>query len=64
MGSPVQKWVAVLTYPWTKIVPTPTVRDVWPQCLVDKDSFWTMANEKPLDAAIPFKSVDEDKHRV
>lgn len=42
----------------------PTVRDVWPQCLMAKDSFWRMANETPLDATIPFKRMDEDEQCV
>lgn len=29
-----------------------------------KDSFWVMADEKPLGIAMSFERVDEDKHHV
>lgn len=64
MGSPIQRKAGGLTYPKTNTVSLLIARDVWPLCLVAKDSFWVMANEMPLSATTTFESVDEDELHV
>lgn len=64
MGSPSQRKPSVLTYLGTNSVPMLVVRDVWPEGLVAKDSFWVMADEMPLAVATPFERVDEDRHHI
>lgn len=64
MGSPAQRKVGVLKSPGTNIVPLPTTTDVWPECLMVKDSFWVMADEIRLGAVVLFKSFDEDHRNI
>lgn len=41
-------------------MPLPTVRDYG----LERDSFWTMANEIPPGATISFKRFKEDEHHI
>lgn len=61
MASHARKRIGLLTYLGTNPVTMPIGRDVWPECLIMKKSFWAMAGVLYLDVGTPFESMEEDK---
>lgn len=51
---------SALTYLGSSHLPLPTSRDVWPECLIIKDSFWEKADKTPTDVVPSFEHMEED----